>query len=119
MDPATPIYNCIAWSGGITTKFLTKMDIDKDYGNNNGVFEISDMDAFYFKTKKLTPTATGPEDAQVMYYSGYHAATRKSCFCGKGKWIMYESKCGSDARIEHVWNQINSRDYGTPTRFYK
>jgi len=55
----------------------------------------------------------------VLYYSEYHGAKKKGCQCGRGKWIMYESKCGDYERIEHVWDQLNDGEYGDPIRYYK
>jgi len=67
----------------------------------------------------VEPATSGPWDAQAMYYSGYHAARKKPCSCGAGKWYMFSSKCGSAERIEHVWDQLNSESYGSPIRYYK
>jgi len=78
-----------------------------------------EVDAFYAAYGfSLIPGGT-PENAEVMYYSGYHAARKKSCACGGGQWTMFERKCGQAERIEHVWNHLNGSIYGTPTRFYK
>ncbi len=125
----TNAYNCIAWSVDDLNHWWTKVHtvpgtnvkgIDQEYGNpKNDEFEISDLNNFYFQLKGYTPTANGPSDATVMYYSAFHAAKKKSCGCGAGKWIMYESKCGGWERIEHDWDQLNGDVYGTPTRFYK
>jgi hypothetical protein len=90
-----------------------------EFGNSNGVFEMSDLDTFYQQKKGWSPNASGYQDAEAMYYSNYHAARRRQCSCGAEKWIMYESKCGHWERIEHVWNQLSGGLYGTPTRFYK
>jgi hypothetical protein len=57
--------------------------------------------------------------AEAMYYSNYHAARKRSCGCGAGKWIMYESKLGQWEKTEHVWDQLNDPTYGTVIRFYK
>jgi len=82
---------------------------------------MAELDTFY-AAHALTTVSTDPNDAAIseaMYYSGYHAAKRRHCGCGWGKWIMYESKCGTAERIEHVWNQLNDSAYGVPTRFYR
>ncbi|MBA7624211.1 hypothetical protein ES703_31618 [subsurface metagenome] len=120
---ADDVYNCIAWSAGETDVWYNKISndnsdpdhpitgIDETFGDNDGVFEISDMDAFY-DAKGYEPTGTGPEDADIMYYTGYHAAK-------KTDYGMYESKCGTWEKIDHVWDQLNGDTYGTPTRYYK
>jgi len=136
----TLTYNCIAWSAGLTHRWVDPtifipgvghvaeawdsygvrhVSIDKAYGDGDNVFETSDLDAFYAKEASLTPTASGPSDATVMYYDGYHAARKKGCWCGAGKWIMYESKCGSAERIEHVCDQLDGSSYGARIRYYK
>ena len=76
------------------------------------------LDNFYYETCGLIPT-TGPEDAVVMYYEKYHAARRKNCACGNGKWLMFESKNGPSFRIEHVFDQLDGKSYGNRIRYYK
>jgi len=128
--PPTPgAYNCIAWSVDDTDWWYNKVSsdrlhgivgIDEEYGDPpNGVFELADMDRFYLVKKGYTPTASDETDAQVMYYSGFHAAKKRGCACGAGKWIMYESKCGGAEAIEHVHDQLNGTTYGSPVRYYK
>ncbi|MEW6026464.1 MAG: hypothetical protein AB1599_04125 [Planctomycetota bacterium] len=134
---ATQVYNCIAWTVGETNVWYNPDYIDRRYGDRDGIFEDSDMDAFYFKKKGWRPIASGPEDAKAMYYSlvtnwnygagdpwpsggGYHGAKKMlGCTDGSGKWIMFESKTGEWVRMEHVWNQLNGASYRFPTRFYK
>lgn len=139
--PADDVYNCIAWSVGETNTWYNANRIDIQYGDNDGVFETSDMDRFYKAKSGLLPNASGAKDAQVMYYPlpsdwaygvdpmptpGYHGAARKGCTCMHvddtvfvpGKY-MFESKCGQAERIEHVWNHLNGSSYGSPSRFYK
>ncbi len=116
---------------GVYDKGETFTDIDE-----SKKYSWSDIDDFY-EVAGLYPIATGVVDAEVIYYPwgeywdyrhkqpkpivpGFHAARRKQvCSCGAGRWIMYESKCGDWERIEHVWNQLNDSDYGTPGKFYK
>jgi len=125
---ATPIYNCIAWSVGETTTWYVDVEahrmhpydivIDNVWGNGDSTMTMAELDAFY-DAKGYESTATGPNDADVMYYSGFHGARKKGCNCGAGKWIMFESKCGEWVRIEHVHNQLNGVVYGDPVRYYK
>ena len=135
----TGTYNCIAWSVDETGFWYNPWYIDVFYGDNDDWFEDSDMDAFYDTKKSWSLITTGTneekaENAEAMYYpyssawhytvdpppgDGYHAARKKSCGCGAGKWIMYESKCGAIDRIEHVWDQLNGSSYGSPERFYE
>lgn len=131
---ADPVYNCIAWTvdetnvwyNDVYSRLPEVVGIDQTYGNANGVLEVSDMDAFYSAKKGYGHTASGPADALVMYYSGFHGAKRKSCACmqvpvsvfPQGKY-MFESKCGRGEQIEHVHDHLNGSTYGTPIRFYK
>jgi hypothetical protein len=128
LGPRTDNYNCIAYSVDETSWWYNKVytvpgtnikGIDQEFGDNDGNFEIEDLDKFYLIKKGWKPIALGPEDAEAMYYSGYHAARRRRCTCGLGKWIMYQSKCGEEEAIEHVWDQLNGSDYGQPIRYYK
>ena len=127
--------------------WYNEWDIDRYFGdppNGNGIFEDSDMDAFYSQKTGMHLIISGTDEekadeAEAMYYSydadyqylgnptppppgpGYHAARKKwFCLCGAGAWIMYESKAGTWEPIEHVWDQLNESDYGEKQdRFYK
>ena len=127
-------YNCIAWSIGDNTQIYNPWDIDLGFGNADGFFDTEDMDDFYYSTMGWTPIATNAADAKAIYYpwptrwdylhesapsNGFHAAARKSCSCGGGKWIMFESKGGGGIQLEHVWNQLDGGTYGSAGRFYK
>lgn len=134
-----PSYNCIDWSIGEYNTWYNPQAIDLKVngGNGDGVFESTDMTGFYLKKKGWTLcTGQDPAGAKAMYYpyptnwdftnypdnspsTGFHAAARRNCSCGAGKWVMYESKCGKYGRLEHVWNQLD-RVYGAVTKmFYK
>jgi hypothetical protein len=120
--------------------WYNEWDIDRYFGdppNGNGIFEDSDMDAFYYQKMNWSLMTSGTEEekasqASAMYYSydadydypgsppgpGYHAARGKGS-CGND-WIMYESKVGAWETIEHVWDQLDESIYGEkPDRFYK
>ena len=119
-----PEYNCIAWSVDDTANWFSDVYIAHNYGDQDDIFELADVNDFYLKKKGWTPITSGtPEEkaaqAEAIYYSGFHAARKKSCGCGAGKWIMYESKLGQYERIEHVWDQVSGTEYGTASMFYK
>jgi hypothetical protein len=90
----------------------------------DGKYTWSDIDLFY-KFKKdwilIDDSSLTDEEkaaqAEAMYYPSYHGARRRSCGCGAGRWIMFESKCGSLEKIEHRWDHLTN--YGYPSRFYK
>ncbi len=136
---STNAYNCIAWSV-LETNVWWNPDVDVPNTNIKGIHEHygepgstlqEDLDAFYLNenagvTGGYSPTATGPSDAVVMYYAGYHAARRKGCTCGGVRWTMFESKIGGWEKIEHVWDQLdgtlappNGPGYGARDRYYK
>ena len=104
-----PVYNCIAYSADIPTKFLNPWNIDNDYGDGDGLFELENMDMFYKDKLDLYPLAANAEEAEVIYYGyqidswgygeyydkllqgiidmslvprpGYHAAGKVTCDC--------------------------------------
>ena len=137
MAPPSAVYNCIAWSVDNTTSIFDAVYMD-EHNDHDHIFDDADVDKFYLDQKGWVPITAGTDEqkaaqAEAMYYpfaggawrylvdempEGFHAARKKNCACGAGKWIMYESKLGSNERLEHVWNQLNS-GYGAPTRFYK
>ena len=127
--PANADYNCVSWSIGVTDDWTYPSDID-DCGDDDGILEIADVDAFYSDKASLTPTASSEEDAKVIFYydslgSGaistetFHAATKRECECGGERWIVFESKCGLSERIEHVHDQLDDGPYGAEKRYYK
>ena len=116
---ATNGYNCIAWSVGETNRWYNPSDIDGYYGDGDGRLTVVEMDAFYFEKKGWLPTEAGDAEVKAVFYSGYHGARRKDCHCGSGHWMIFESKCGSAPRIEHVRDQLNGSVYGAIIRCYK
>ena len=124
----TDTYNCIAWSVGETNAWYvnvagakfhpTDIAIDEVWGNRDGTMTEDELDAFY-AAKGFTPSQNSSEKAEVMYYSKFHGTRRKNCNCGASTWDVFESKCGSLFRIEHIWNQLNGSTYGEPVKFYK
>ena len=125
---ATISYNCIAWTVGITDKWVNAIgitglrnnryhiSIDTSYGNGDGIMTMDELDAFYDANGY---TVTDSSSADIMYYSKYHGARKKRCSDGAGKWEMFESKCGALERIEHLRDQLNGDLYGFPVRYYK
>lgn len=119
-------YNCIAWSVGQNNLWIGAVGppeygdefMDRDYGNNDGILQMTDVDAFY-AAKGLGTVTTDITEATAIYYSKFHGARRMGCSCGAGKWLMFESKCGQWVRMEHPWEQLNGDAYGTPVRYYK
>jgi len=63
--PKTQTYNCIAWSVGETDAWYNKLDMD-EVGNNNGVFEDSDVVAFY-TSKGYIQTTSNIGNGNVLF----------------------------------------------------
>jgi hypothetical protein len=125
-------YNCIAWSvgedtviykGTVATPSSGVIDIDLKFGDQDGTFNLEkDLDPFYMaKGFDLISESENQsaEKADVIYFTGDHAARKMNCLDGKGKWIIFESKLGTNLRIEHVWDQVISGAYGKPCRYYR
>ncbi|HOY68906.1 MAG TPA: hypothetical protein PLP29_18655 [Candidatus Ozemobacteraceae bacterium] len=125
-------YNCIAWSVGEDTVFYEgvikdppsgTVSIDAEYGNKDDKFTYDDdLDPFYKQKGFERITSAEEQDAEhadVVYFSGNHAARKKNCSDGKKKWIIFESKLGSNMRIEHILDQISHGNYGEPCRYYR
>lgn len=130
-------YNCIAWVVNKTDRVYEKAIVNQygipipGYIDGNGIhrfsidyfsdipdgfWSIDDFDSFMKKELSFVPADT-ISAAEVIYYSGFHAAKRKGCSCGSPQWRMFESKMGSYIRIEHLPEQLT--EYGTPFRFYR
>ena len=93
--PETTVYNCIAYSVGNSNDWID----ETDFGAKEGHFPTSEQVAEFYESYGFIQCP--PEEATVYYYSGFHAAKRKNCNCGHGKWVMLESKCGECPLIEH------------------
>jgi len=137
-----PAYNCISWSVGETDVFYhstpgqgslcnegSRIIIDCDNPNQNhpwehdgdGQLEQSEIVSFYDHKgfDRLTGAEATPENGDAMYYTLFHAARRQTCNCGRGKWVMFSSKCGQAARIEHVYDQFDGGMYGDHDLYFK
>ncbi|MEW6212601.1 MAG: DUF4157 domain-containing protein [Acidobacteriota bacterium] len=118
--PATPTYNCYAWSIGNTTKWIDK-EVDSVYGDNDGALEFSDFDEFYSVEGALTPvTNATPADPEVVLYGKggkpTHAAAKSSTPCG---FATVESKLGKYLRIIHNARELEGGSvYGDIDRYY-
>jgi hypothetical protein len=125
-------YNCIAWSVGedtviykgvVATPTPGVVDIDLEFGNQDGTFDYeNDLDVFYQKKGFeliVESENKNPEKADVIYFSKDHAARKKNCSDGKGKWTLFESKLGTNLKIEHIVDQVICNTYGKPCRYYR
>jgi len=124
----TQAYNCLANSVGERTKWIGYIgppewgdEFVDDYGNDNGIIEDSDFDAFY--VAKGYERTMNVEEAVIVLYGDpmrhYHAARKRDCGCGEGRWIVMDAKLGKEERIEHVFGEESGGTYGNPCRYYK
>ena len=121
-----PNYNCIAWTVGLVDTWINNLSsdpssnvigIDEEYGNNDGVLQLNEVDNFYNAFGYLPTTESS---AVIQYYSNFHGAKHKTeCKCGMNKWVMFESKCGAYLKIEHIKDQLSKGSYGVPVQYYK
>lgn len=98
---ATRTYNCISWTVGVTNRWLWP-------GSS-----LSNFDAFY-RRFGFRRTGNGPVAAWG------HSASRMThgCISGRGHGPRWESKCGSDLRIQHGLNELVGASYGRVVAFY-
>lgn len=106
--------------------YFTSVDT---FGNKNGVFEESDVDA-YFKhsfwgSDRAKTVRNGPFPAgniphgDIFYYNGFHAARRSVRNGGAyPSWHMLESKCGDGVIIIHRLKQLCGNFYGNISKVY-
>ena len=100
-DNATRAYNCIAWTVGITNRWLWP-------GSS-----IADFDTFYHRFG-FARSGNGPIAAW-----GYSVSNMThGCVSGPGHGPRWESKCGGDLRIQHGLNELLGSTYGRVLAFY-
>jgi len=116
--PATPTYNCIAWTIGDTSKWIWN-EVDTVYGDNDGTISVSDFDAFY-QAHGFTPVENQtPTDRKIALFTKggapQHGAVISSHVCGV---TLFESKRGKNIRIAHVLEQLEGGLYGNIEKYY-
>jgi hypothetical protein len=99
--PATGVYNCISWTLGVTSSWIwpgpTIQDFDKVY-NAAGFVRVN----------------SGP----IAVWGSSLSAMTHGCISGAGHGPRWESKCGSDLRIEHGLNELVGASYGRVLAYY-
>ena len=114
--PATPTYNCYAWSIGVTNRWV-ESEVDTA-GDNDGTLEYSDFDQLYARHGLRPITNATPVNPVVALYgtatAPKHAALNTGAACGK-----FESKLGQHVRISHWMRDLEGGSvYGDINRFY-
>lgn len=100
-DNATKAYNCIAWTVGITNRWLWP-------GNS-----LTHFDTF-FRGFGYVRLGNGPIAAWGHSTSGMTHGS----ISGPGHGPRWESKCGGDLRIQHGLNELTGGLYGRVLAFY-
>ena len=97
----TGVYNCIAWTVGVTNRWLWP-------GNT-----VAQFDTFYMGFG-LHRSGNGPVAAWG------HSASNMThgCISGPGHGPRWESKCGGDLRIQHALGELTGASYGRVVAFY-
>ncbi len=95
-------YNCIAWTVGITNRWIWP-------GNS-----LTDFDTFY---QGFGFVQSGDGSIAVLGLST--SQMTHGSVSGSGHGPRWESKCGYDLRIQHGLNELVSSSYGRVLAFYR
>ena len=98
--PSNSIYNCIAWTVGITYRWVwQEVDYIDNGGNGDGIVDCSDFEGYY--TQNGYPAIVY---ATAVFFP-QHAAIPLSNNCAS-------SKCGEWIRMRHDRNEMEGGVYG-------
>lgn len=125
--PDTPIYNCIAWSGGIYSAHIWPPSVFSSITSD----PLCAFDLFYSMERypgcsRFTRTNPATHDYDVVLwangnYNGYpnytHASVKKGAD-NNAHGFCWESKCGSDIRVYHP-EGVSMSNYGQVVEYYK
>ena len=100
-DGMTTQYNCIAWTVGITTRWIWP-------GGS-----LADFDTFYAR-RGYSRSSNEPLAAWALSGTMTHG-----CISGAGHGPRWESKCGKDLRIQHGLGELEGSAYGHVAAFYR
>ena len=100
-DYATSAYNCIAWTVGVTNRWLWP-------GGS-----LAHFDTFY-RGYGFARSGNGP----IAAWGRSTSAMTHGCVSGPGHGPRWESKCGGDLRIQHGLNELVGGLYGHVVAFY-
>ena len=101
-DNASAAYNCISWTVGITNRWLWP-------GNSLASFDSFYRGFGFVRSNDGTIAAWGLSSSNMTHGS----------VTGPGHGPRWESKCGSDLRIQHGLNELVSSSYGRVVAFYR
>ncbi len=98
---ASSVYNCISWTVGYTDRWIWPGPT------------IQQFDAVYRKFG-FVRAGNGP----IAAWGQSTSAMTHGCISGPGHGPRWESKCGSDLRIQHALNELVGASYGRVVAFY-
>lgn len=98
---ATNVYNCISWTVNVTDRWLWPGAT------------IQHFDTFY-RGFGYSRAGNGP----VAAWGHSTSNMTHGCISGPGHGPRWESKCGSDLRIQHGLNELVGASYGRVVAFY-
>jgi hypothetical protein len=115
---ATAAYNCIAWTIGVTNRWVWD-EVDAA-GDGDGTVSVADFDAFYALYGLRPVENATPANPQVALFGNSsgptHGALVSEKTCGGG--TMFESKRGQNIRILHWVQQLEGGIYGNIIKYY-
>lgn len=97
----TRLYNCISWTLGVTDRWIWPGQ------------HISDFDNMY---QKAGFQRAG--NGMIAAWGNSKSRMTHGSVSGPGHGLRWESKCGSDLRIQHALNELISPSYGRVVAFY-
>jgi hypothetical protein len=100
-DSANPAYNCIAWTVGITNRWIWP-------GSS-----LVHFDTFY-RGYGFAQSSNGP----IAVWGHSSSGMTHGSISGPGHGPRWESKCGGDLRIQHGLNELAGGLYGRVLAFY-
>jgi hypothetical protein len=100
-DNASTAYNCIAWTLGITNRWIWP-------GSSLAQFDL------FYRAYGLTRSGHGP----IATWGHSTSSMTHGCISGPGHGPRWESKCGGDLRIQHGLNELTGSLYGRVLAFY-
>jgi len=100
-DEANPAYNCIAWTVGITNRWLWP-------GSSLGHFDT------FYRGYGYVRSGNGP----IAVWGHSTAGMTHGSISGPGHGPRWESKCGGDLRIQHGLSELTGSLYGRVLAFY-
>lgn len=120
--PASTTYNCISWSGGITSYWEWPLSYGSNYYSSN---PLTAFDNFY-ASRGLTRTGATESNAVVALWAVVdqngnrtytHGSVRKGAD-SNAHGYDWESKPGSLMRTFHPKNALNGASYGQIVEYY-